>query len=108
MDKYPAQRQIRSLADDISGAASGVVGGGNLGHDTNGILLYTCSSSGAPPTSATAIQCHLMSATGGTFTVDLIIGNANESYTQVLPIKIFGVTANASSMGANKGIVGLY
>jgi hypothetical protein len=107
MDKYPAQRQIRSLADDISGAASGVVGGGNLGHDTNGILLYTCSSSGPLP-SATAIQCHLMSATGGTFTVDLIIGNANESYTQVLPIKIFGVTANASSMGANKGIVGLY
>lgn len=106
MDKYPSQRQIRSLADDISGAASGVVGGGNLGHDTNGILLYTCSSGAVP--SATAIQCHLMSPTGVTFTVDLIIGNANESYTQVLPIKIFGVTANAGSMGANRGIVGLY
>ena len=106
MDKYPAQRQIRSLADDISGAASGVVGDGNLRHDTNGILLYTCSSGALP--SATSIQCHLMSATGGTFTVDLVIGNQNESYTQVLPIKIFGVTANASSMGANKGIVGLY
>jgi len=106
MDKYPAQRQIRSLADDISGAASGVVGGGNLGHDTNGILLYTCSSGALPV--ASSIQCHLMSATGGTFTVDLIMGNSNEPYTQVLPIKIFGVTANPSSMGANRGIVGLY
>lgn len=106
MDKYPSQRQIRSLADDISGNAGGVVGGGNLFHDTNGIMVYACASAAMP--SASSIQVHLMSSTGGTFTVDLIIGNQNEPFTQVLPIKIFGVTAGSFSMGANKGIVGLY
>ena len=105
MDKYPAHRQILSLADDISGSASNIVGGGNLAHDTNGILIYSCSS--VLP-SASSIQVHLMDVTGTTFTVDMIIGNQNEPFTHVLPIKIFGVTANSSSLAANRGIVGLY
>ena len=105
MDKFSAQRQIRSLADDISGSKANVTGGGNLVHDTNGILIYSCDS--ALP-GGSAITVHLMGATGSTFSADLVIGNSNEPHSQVLPIKIMGVTANASSLGANRGIVGLY
>jgi len=96
MDIYRAQRQFRTLAEDIAGTSKTT----NVwDHGSKGFIASVLQ----PAAGVGSCQLLLKGVTGATFSFNFPVNNGEPC---CFPFKIFGASSNIG--GVNRGIVGLY